>query len=84
MCLKNLDLSHSLSQVTVTKKRLPHLLPQQHGKLSGMLRLIQDEDYTLAVARRDTPVILCDILNDEEDRPVLRSEEECGCNEDSV
>ncbi len=46
--------------------------------------LIQDEDYTLAVARRDTPVILCDILNDEEERPVLRSEEECGCNEDSV
>ena len=44
ICLKNLYLSHSLSQVTVTKKRLPHLLPQQQGKLSGMLRLIQDED----------------------------------------
>ena len=46
--------------------------------------LIQDEDYTLAVARRDTPVILHEILDSEEDRPIPKSEEECGCNEDSV
>lgn len=44
ICLKNLYLSHNLSQVTVTKKHLTHWLPQQHGKLSGMFRLIQDED----------------------------------------
>ena len=46
--------------------------------------LVQDEDYTLAVANRDTPVILWEVLDGAADRPISRTEEECGCNEDSV
>ena len=46
--------------------------------------LVQDEDYTLAVARRDTPVILYEELGEDAKQPTALTDEECGCDEDSV